>query len=54
VSTATRSSTSIDEQLAIHTAVCRARRAGLACGTCSQLAERVARTSAAVAMTEAA
>jgi hypothetical protein len=31
------------ELAAIHAAVCRARRAGLACSTCSDLAERAAR-----------
>jgi hypothetical protein len=45
--------TSLDEQRSIHTAVCRARRAGLACGTCSELAERAA-SSAAAQIREAA
>lgn len=31
------------ERRDIHNAVCRYRRAGLACGTCSELAERAAR-----------
>jgi hypothetical protein len=35
--------TSIVEQLHIHLAVCRARRAGLVCSTCSELVERAAR-----------
>ena len=38
--------TSIAEQLAIHTATCRARRQGLVCSTCSELAERAARYAA--------
>jgi hypothetical protein len=45
---------SVHEQLAIHTAVCRARRAGLACSLCTELATRAKLSSAAVAMTEAA
>jgi len=40
------------EYAAIHAAVCRARRSGLACGTCSELAELAARS--AVQLAEAA
>jgi hypothetical protein len=32
----------------IHLTVCRARRSGLACGTCSEFIERAARALAAV------
>jgi hypothetical protein len=48
------STTSIVEQLHIHQAVCRARRSGLCCGTCSELAERAARFAAAQPMKVAA
>jgi len=44
--------TSAAEYAAIHAAVCRARRSGLACGTCSELDERAARS--AVRLAEAA
>ena len=40
------------ERYEIHAAVCRARRQGLCCGTCSELAERAARFG--VVMGEAA
>jgi hypothetical protein len=40
------------ERYEIHAAVCRARRQGLCCGTCSELAERAARF--AVVISEAA
>lgn len=46
--------TSIVEQAAIHAAVCRARRAGLLCGTCTELAERAARVAVALQIAEAA
>jgi hypothetical protein len=45
------STTSIVEQLHIHQAVCRARRAQLCCGTCSELAERAQRHVAPSATT---
>jgi len=35
--------TSYTELAAIHAVVCRARRAGLVCSTCCELAERAAR-----------
>jgi len=41
------------ERLHIHLAVCRARRAALLCGTCSELAER-AKLYATVQLAEAA
>lgn len=34
------------EYFAIHQATCRARRQGLCCGTCSELAERAIRAEA--------
>jgi hypothetical protein len=46
--------TSVHEQAAIHAAVCRARRAGLVCSTCSELAERASRAAAALGLAEAA
>lgn len=38
------------ELAAIHQAVCRARRSGLCCGTCSELAERAERAIRASAV----
>ena len=35
------------ERHLIHAAVCRARRSGLCCSTCTELAERAARVVAA-------
>lgn len=42
------------ERRDIHTAVCRARRSGLACGTCSELIERADRAIRASAPVMAA
>jgi hypothetical protein len=42
------------ELAAIHAAVCRARRAGLVCSTCSELAERAVRAARSVVESEAA
>lgn len=39
------------ERHLIHAATCRARRQGLVCSTCSDLAERAERASAAVQQT---
>ncbi len=37
------------ERYDIHTAVCRARRAGLVCATCCELAERAETAAAQIA-----
>jgi len=46
--------TSYREQLDIHLAVCRARKQGLCCSLCSDLAERAARVAAQQQKAEAA
>ena len=42
------------ELAAIHAATCRARRVGLVCSTCTELAERAARAAAVRQIAEAA